>query len=642
MALFVFMAGASVQAAQVCELELLDCPESYNGQTIAVPNNVIGLSSTIHACKSSVVFQNPVNNTNIPSIVFVIDNSGSMRNTNDRTGTRFTVTKALLDTIYKAQPQAEVSLVAFREHLFFDVKTTDYFTKYFRTFTTTIDNEPDQAYLPLIKLNQTYDGKLGIDIIKDILQTDSTGSDLVYQPLYRYARPNDGGGETNINGAFLAAQQALVAAKNPPMQQFVIFLSDGEPAGTTQAGLPPDWFTRGENMPTTFTVYFTSSGTAPQSLQNMNQNIRNNGYSATNPQSTLWTIQTNFNDLMRLFMQHIMTTILVPGSPTRLVVNGTRVSTTYIDSNFVFGSYFPLTDSVTPFNFSISYRYMDENDNVVKDSVITSTFNIRRTNTTFVPANIALLCQQISDSIPVTATLLDTNRNGHIDRITLTWTDTAAMRQAMPSVAEFIARLQVTTYDDKQVDLHAAQIVPDLANKTIVLILTENTGTTLETGFDTAQVVLTRTPMTVSGRPMVVMRTVDGMNPDQYTIGVINNPFVPGQTAIPDAVQKYYQEVISHAPNTPGALIAIKTARPLDQNADGTFGKVRVYDAVANIVRDDLHMYRAAIVTDYGVFWDGRNRNGRYVGNGTYLMTIETKDIEGRKKTMRTKIGVRR
>lgn len=255
-------------------------------------------------------------NPDTPSIIFLIDNSGSMRNTNDPTGTRFTVTRALLDSIYENQPQAEVGLVVFREHLFFDTTTTEYYTQYFRAFDTVIDGEPDQAYLPLMTLNQTYGGKLGISIIKDILQTDSTGKDLAYQPLYRYARPNNGGGETNINGAFLAIQQAFLSAKNPPAQQFVIFFSDGEPAGTSQAGLAADWFSSGENMPTTFTVYFTSSGIAPQSLQIMTQNIRANGYSTTNAQSGLWALQTNFVALMNLLMENIMPAILDPGSGT--------------------------------------------------------------------------------------------------------------------------------------------------------------------------------------------------------------------------------------------------------------------------------------------------------------------------------------
>jgi len=57
MAIALCCAIAFAQAAQVCEFQLVDCPEAFNGDTIVVPDNVIALSSNIHAYKSSVVFQ---------------------------------------------------------------------------------------------------------------------------------------------------------------------------------------------------------------------------------------------------------------------------------------------------------------------------------------------------------------------------------------------------------------------------------------------------------------------------------------------------------------------------------------------------------------------------------------------------------
>jgi hypothetical protein len=118
-------------------------------------------------------------------------------------------------------------------------------------------------------------------------------------------------GSTNINIAFEAARQEMSTAVNPRDRQFVIFFSDGAPQGTDQMGLVSDYFMQGTNVPTTFTVFFTPNATAPASLQTMTANIQNNGYSTTNPNSALWTIQTSYNALLQLFMEHVIPTIVV-------------------------------------------------------------------------------------------------------------------------------------------------------------------------------------------------------------------------------------------------------------------------------------------------------------------------------------------
>jgi hypothetical protein len=629
----------------------------------------------------------------------------------------------------------------------------------------TYDNQPNQAYLPLLRLNQSYDGRRGIDVIKDILATDTVTSnnrtyvDLLYKPNFSTS------GFTNINIGFEAAKTAIARAANPKDQQFFIFLSDGEPYGSNQMGLDSLYFTQGVNVPTTFTVYFTSSNTAPSSLQTMTQNIRTNGYSATNPQSALWTIKTDYDALMRLFMENIINTILVPGNPTRMIVNGSRSSTTYISSKFVFGSAFPITGALSGFALDISYRYTDQNDRVVRDSTIHTVFYIKRQAGATVPSNISVQCEQVvtpvGENIPVTAVLRDTSGDGHLDKIELTWTDTAAIRQNMPTVAEFIKQLQITTHDGARVSLTAAEtgIVADLANNRIVIILKQNTAPALETGWQSADIQLTNVPMSVSGRSFSVTKVVDaagpvvkevryGSNPatgkdsllvvfsepvlwpsgsaapaevfayfrhdtlrndafaaipssdmarrerealvmmtnsfkpvgsidslrligsnrlitdaagnlppangrkapviyggDKPEVGVINNPFVPGQTPVPPAIQTIYRNVIMRQSGdltTPGSIVRIQTKRPLAPAADGSYGTAYLYDAVANLVRADLRVYQASGPTDYGVFWDGRNRNNRFVGTGTYLLVIETKDIDGKKKSSRAKIGIRR
>jgi hypothetical protein len=614
---------------QVCKFTFTACPESFSGDTLDVPPSVVALSQYIYACKSdSTISGGGTGSGGVPSIMFVIDNSGSMKNgsnPNDPDGSRFTVTTALLDTIFKHQPNAEVGLTVFREHLFFDTASTEYYADYFKTYSTVIDSEPDQAYLPFIRLNQTYGTRTGIQIIKDILATNSTGDDLLYQPSYRNLRPNNGGGETNINGAFIAVKQAFAAAKNPKERQFTIFLSDGLPAGNTQAGLPDNYYEGGDSVPTTFTVFFTSSTTAPASLRTMTNNIAANGYSTSNPSSNLWAIATSFNALMSLIMDNIMGSIFF-SKPNSISITGMRVSdtsTTYVNSYFVFTDPVPLQPVITPFDLHFNFQTYDQSTGLVRDTTVSIIFHVQRDpaasntapqgmeyvcwprptlqfvyggqsitevttdmtqidvrffpgdprttavttpvkssidsesvvltsrgtywsgtflrdiGTTGNPNNgtlvhrdgdsiivtyrnpllpldtVRLSVPVIPDSgrIPVTATLRDTSGDGHLDRIDLTWNDTSSIKPTMPSIASFIAALQLTLPNGTPVTLSAVAIVPDLANKTIHVILRENAGGPLETEWQRATVRLGTVPMSQNGKRMYVTRVLDGAGP---------------------------------------------------------------------------------------------------------------------------------
>lgn len=760
-------------AAEICEIELLDCPESYNGDTILVPETVIGLSPNVHACKSSVIFPEISEASNIPSIMFVIDNSGSMKGTgsdaNDQWGSRYTVTRALLDTIYKVQPNAEVGVAVFSNHLLFDPTTQDYFSTHFQRMPRTYDGEADQAFLPLMRLNRSYGGRQGIQVLKDLLAVDTLTTtsdgqtlryvDLRYQPNFDYTD------YTNINIGFLAAREAFASAANPPEQQFVIFLSDGEPRGDDQAGLSSSYFSRGDSVPTTFTVYFTGSGGAPSSLTTMTDNIRDNGYSATNPQSALWTIETNHDALMQLFMEQIMTNVLVPGSPTRMVVNGTRTSTTFIDSSFAFGGLFPIEDAPARFSMDITYRYTDQRDRVVRDSTIRTAFYVKHQAGATVPANVRLNCITIpddpGDSIPVTATLRDTSGDGHLDLITLSWTDTASIRASMPSLGALISQLRITTFDGTTVDLNAVRLVPDLADRQIHIVLRENTGPARETGWQAAAVRLTEEPMAVDGRYLAVTRVVDGAGPVVYSvtvqpgasssqpdllhvtfsepvdceqllattpaealryyhlnrdvtdsvlagavfvdtsctggygrhvtirttgagrevvvyedslqlvggtvdqsgnqpprngrkapvtpsggneivIAISPNPFIPGRPEISSAVAAFYENVLRG--RSAGTVVGVGASKPLKRKADGSYGEAELYDAVGNLVRDDLKIELANTSSsrDFGIYWDGANRHGRFVGAGGYLLVIRATDIDGNGVDETVKIGVKR
>ncbi len=547
-------------AAQQCALTFVGCPETFNGDTIKVPSNVGKVYSLVHACNAA---QTIHTGTGTASILFVIDNSGSMKGTsgNDPTGARFTVTSALLDSIVAKEPQAEVGLVVFREHLFFDTTTTQYYTQYFKALHPVLDSEPDQAYLPFMGLTQTYNGRTGLQIIKDILTTNNAGDDLLYQPLYRNVRPNNGGGETNINGAYIAAKQAFLSAKNPKANQFVIFLSDGDPQGNDQAGLPPDYFDTPAGVtgvPTTFTVFFTKTGQAPATLATMTTNIQQSGYSTSNPESNLFTVQASYTSLMSLLLNNVISNILVSGNPTKMVLNG-NTSTIYVDSSFFFSDSFPVTQNPTPFNMNISYRYVNPTTQILSDTVVAVHFYVQSVQQAVtLPPGVQMVCQSGPvGAIPVVATLLDTNHDGHLDRIDISWTDTASMKQAMPTIAQFIQTLQITTLDGKKVTLTAASLQPDLANKTIHVILTQNTGSTYETAWQPGpQILLTTIPMSNAGGWFSVDSVVDGAAP------VIKNVcFVPMPLA--DTLHVEFSEPLTgqNPPVDPYNSFALYTAQ---------------------------------------------------------------------------------
>jgi hypothetical protein len=543
--IWMLMASGALFAADICELTFSGCPETFNGQTIVVPDNVVKISSLLHVCKASQTLQLP-GSGGPASILFVIDNTGSMKSNggNDPTGARFNVTKDLLDTIKNHMPDAEVGLLVFREHLFFDTSTSQfYYTKYFKALIPVLDGEPYQAYLPFMKLGQTYDGKRGIDIMKDILTTNASGGDLVYQPNYRNLRPLPVGvssGETNINGAFIGAKQAFVSAANTKDQQYIIFLGDGEPAGSTQAGLDPNYFTTPAgvtNVPTTFTVFFNAQGITPPTLVTMTNNIKVNGYSASNPKSNLWTINASYNSLMTVLMQNVILSIMPSGNPTKMTLNG-KTTTFYIDSSFFFTDSFPLTNALTSVSMSITYRYVNPQTNILADTIVQITFNIQKSAGAPLPPGVSEICTPgAPGSVPVTAILADTNQEGHLDRIDLTWTDTAAINQTMPTVAQFVKALEITSLDGGKVPLTAVSIKPDLANKVIHVTLQENTGPILETGWQNVNVVLTAVPMTISGAPFVVTRIVDGAAPVIKSVC-----FVP--TSVADSLRVVFSEPV--------------------------------------------------------------------------------------------------
>ena len=396
---------------EICELVVTGCPENFNGDTIDVPEAVNYLSAGIRACDFRELGEGVRAHGGSPSIVFVIDHTGSMMGIStsdsyphDRMGSRFTVTKQLLDTIYARWDSAEVALVVFREHLYFDPTSDEYYAKYFQRFDEEIDEEPDQAFLPFMNLHREYDGREGIDIIKDILAVDTSLGDpsaSIRNPPDPYEfvdlkyEPNFSANvTTNINGAFEAVRQILPGAANPVENQFMVFLSDGEPRGGSQAGKPALDFVEGVGMPTTFTVFFTSDREGPESINQMTENIRANGFSFSNRYSDVWALEASHESLLELLMGKVVQTVLTVtlGTPYRFSVNDSTATTTVSDSFFIFDGGFPIAGELTHFNFDITYRKRDVTTGEQRDTTHAIDFHVRRIGAAVPPEGTEVNC----------------------------------------------------------------------------------------------------------------------------------------------------------------------------------------------------------------------------------------------------------
>lgn len=129
-----------------------------------------------------------------------------------------------------------------------------------------------------------------------------------------------------------------------------------------------------------------------------------------------------------------------------------------------------------------------------------------------------------------------------------------------------------------------------------------------------------------------------------------NTPFNPGRTEIDNRVGYYYSNVIQKqiqaipgSDPTRGVVVGVEVkGKPLKSitGSDSLFGKVVVYDPVGNAIAE-LGVFKAQ-GNDYGIYWDGRNKNGRFVGTGIYLFHISTTDVENKTHFDKLKVAVKR
>lgn len=122
------------------------------------------------------------------------------------------------------------------------------------------------------------------------------------------------------------------------------------------------------------------------------------------------------------------------------------------------------------------------------------------------------------------------------------------------------------------------------------------------------------------------------------------NPFWPGNEdhAVPkrilDRVNLKAEGAPSEQPPEIATVVELTSIKGVDLGASG----VEIYDALGNLVRDDLPVYpRTDNKNKFYIFWDGYNRYNRRCGTGTYLAIISVREKnEGTTDIKRHKIAI--
>ncbi|MBN1983644.1 MAG: VWA domain-containing protein [Chitinivibrionales bacterium] len=362
-------------AEEACKFSYKGKPEDLIGKTVSVPDKIVALSDFIYA--QSTTSSNSAHTT--PSIFFVIDNSGSMyqpqsnnggKLPSDRWGNRYTVTSAVLDTIYKRSPNAEVGVAAFNRSLYFNpIHPT---IKRFATLTTPNNGG---AYVELLVLDSVYqpENLSGYKILKEILKTDTVP--FIDLPSHTYLSlalpPYDDYASTNINIGFEAARQAFSTSKYLKNNQYILFFSDGE-ATEPNNDSKNDYVTKVTNIPTTYTVFFTSDSSGLPNLNQMTQNIQNNGYSSSNPRSHLWRYQnTSMETLLDFVMKNVILNMFenVVTYPINATINGINPVGPWSNGGFQYADLFALTGVNTTFQYQMNYRRVRDSITASGDTV---------------------------------------------------------------------------------------------------------------------------------------------------------------------------------------------------------------------------------------------------------------------------------
>jgi len=151
-------------------------------------------------------------------------------------------------------------------------------------------------------------------------------------------------------------------------------------------------FTKAVNTPTTYTVFLQASNPAtPPLIATMTENVKNNGYSKNNENSNAWALTSNFDALLKLMMDEIITPMLSKtegGAKSITISTPTHADTTgALNGSFTFGKQLPMdTTMITEIKMGIKYDVQRDSVNAagediswtVYDSLFNYAFSIRR------------------------------------------------------------------------------------------------------------------------------------------------------------------------------------------------------------------------------------------------------------------------
>jgi hypothetical protein len=417
--------AASTAAAPICDLVFEQCPDKSSGAVITVPKNVLALDYRIPYCNEKVQVSAGGKAGSL-SVVFVIDHSYSMDWSTDTGYARFSQTAALIKSIAAGAPDAQVGLVVFRDDLRFDDRDSKYFKPAFPGDLA----HPHDAYFPLTRLDTVFsNGRTGHDSLEEFLRVGrkkivemvSNGvpgqdyPETTYTPyLVHETKLHDGDttGGTNITLGFKAAKAAMQKSIAPPENRYIVFLSDGDaqlPADLVDhPELRPDLndFEKGEGVPTTFTIFFNEPDSAPSvpaSIRTMTENIRGNHYSAGNPNSTYFPINSPSDKLLRLLETQVLGRILVfptqPKSASVASSSGTWSTSASAAGNFVFAKRIPLSGTDETFQLSITFSYVDSSggQRITRDTVVKTSLSVHRADAASPPAGFTTACREQED-----------------------------------------------------------------------------------------------------------------------------------------------------------------------------------------------------------------------------------------------------
>jgi hypothetical protein len=113
----------------------------------------------------------------------------------------------------------------------------------------------------------------------------------------------------------------------------------------------------------------------------------------------------------------------------------------------------------------------------------------------------------------------------------------------------------------------------------------------------------------------------------------------PDGSAVPGTILQRIQSVDGQPAVPPyGTVIEIVSVKSIDR----TKSYMDIYDAVGNVVRDNLPVYASNDRSRYYLVWSGINREQRIVGSGSYVGMIHIQDLGGMMTVKKQKIGVKR